>query len=117
MVEPRQMRVGILVRALAFLVALVAAVGLVLPGPSSALAQSGGKTAVGQDLTVTKGEEVKGDAVVTNGNLTVQGEVQGNVVVVNGKADIEGRVRGNVTVTSGDAELGSASQVDGNVLV
>src|SRR6478672_11555436 len=104
------MRALILVRVLAFVAAVVAAWGLAVAGPSLAWAQqSGNRNAVGQDLTVAKGEQVKGDAVVTDGNLTVLGEVDGNAVVVNGKATVEGTVHGNLTVTNGDAELGGSS--------
>lgn len=36
-------------------------------------------------VTVPKGETVKGDVVVRNGKLKIEGEVQGNVTVINGE--------------------------------
>ncbi|MEC1180330.1 anti-sigma factor [Metasolibacillus meyeri] len=38
----------------------------------------------GQTVIVPKGEVVKGDVVVKNGNLIIEGEVDGNVTVING---------------------------------
>ncbi|MEG0258404.1 MAG: zf-HC2 domain-containing protein [Lysinibacillus sp.] len=39
----------------------------------------------GQTVIVPKGEVVKGDIVVKNGDLVVEGEVDGNVTIINGK--------------------------------
>ena len=39
----------------------------------------------GQTVIVPKGEVVKGDIVVKNGNLIIEGEVDGNVTVINGQ--------------------------------
>jgi hypothetical protein len=111
-------RKGLVVGLVALVIASVAAWGVFAFSIASAWAQDdGNKTEVGKSMVVAEDEEVKGNAVVTNGNLTVLGEVDGDAVVVNGKAIIEGIVHGDVTVTSGDATLGDSSRVDGNVLV
>ncbi|GGG26640.1 anti-sigma-W factor RsiW [Lysinibacillus alkalisoli] len=39
----------------------------------------------GQTVIVPKGEVVKGDIVVRNGDIVVEGEVDGNITVINGK--------------------------------
>ena len=39
----------------------------------------------GQTVIVPKGEVVKGDLVVKNGDLVIEGEVDGNVTVINGQ--------------------------------
>lgn len=39
----------------------------------------------GQTVIVPEGEVVKGDIVVKNGDLVVEGEVDGNVTVINGQ--------------------------------
>ena len=39
----------------------------------------------GQTVIVPKGEVVKGDIVVKNGDLVIEGEVDGNVTVINGQ--------------------------------
>lgn len=39
----------------------------------------------GQTVIVPEGEVVKGDIVVTNGDILVKGEVEGDITVVNGK--------------------------------
>jgi anti-sigma factor RsiW len=36
-------------------------------------------------VIVPKGETVKGDVVVRNGKLKIEGEIQGNVTVINGE--------------------------------
>ncbi|WP_040225654.1 anti-sigma factor family protein [Bhargavaea cecembensis] len=38
----------------------------------------------GNQVTVPEGETVKGDLVVKNGDLRIEGEVEGNVMVING---------------------------------
>lgn len=75
------------------------------------------KSAVGEDLYIEEGEVVKGDATVTDGDMTVDGEVHGNVVVVQGNAYINGKVTGDVSVMGGNATLAAGSSVSGNVLV
>ena len=39
----------------------------------------------GQTVIVPKGEVVKGDIVVRNGDIVVEGEVDGNITVINGR--------------------------------
>lgn len=39
----------------------------------------------GQTVIVPKGETVKGDIVVKNGDIVIEGEVDGNVTVINGQ--------------------------------
>src|SRR5262245_909407 len=118
MVVAGMKRKGIIAGLTALVVASVAAWSVFVFSLAPAWAQDdGNKTALGKNMTVAEDEEVKGNAVVTNGNLTVLGEVDGDAVVVNGNAKIEGIIHGDVTVTTGDAELGSSSRVDGNVLV
>ena len=39
----------------------------------------------GQTVIVPKGETVKGDIVVKNGDIVVKGEVDGDITVINGK--------------------------------
>ncbi|MNH35197.1 Anti-sigma-W factor RsiW [compost metagenome] len=51
----------------------------------------------GQTVIVPEGEVVKGDIVVKNGDLIVEGEVDGNVTVINGQymassAVVSGRI-------------------------
>ena len=51
----------------------------------------------GQTVIVPAGEVVKGDIVVKNGDLVVEGEVDGNVTVINGQymassAVVSGRI-------------------------
>jgi len=51
----------------------------------------------GQTVIVPEGEAVKGDIVVKNGDLIVEGEVDGNVTVINGQymassAVVSGRI-------------------------
>lgn len=75
------------------------------------------KSAVGEDLHISRGEVVQGDATVTDGDVTVDGEVRGNVVVVQGNAYINGKVAGDVSAMRGDVQLGAGSSVTGNVLV
>jgi anti-sigma factor RsiW len=49
-------------------------------------------------VIVPKGKVVKGDVVVRNGKLKIEGEVQGNVTVINGEKYMAsaGRVTGNI---------------------
>ncbi len=110
-------RIGAFVGAGSLLPAILIAWGLFLLSSVPVSAQSdAGRTAVNQDMTIEKGDVVKGNAVVTGGNITVLGEVRGDVVVAKGNAKIQGTVHGDVTVTDGNVELGPKSVVEGNVL-
>ncbi|MDQ0270659.1 anti-sigma factor family protein [Cytobacillus purgationiresistens] len=53
-------------------------------------------------VIVPKGEVVKGDVTVKNGNLKIDGEVEGNVTVINGEIN-------------GENYLASAGQVTGDI--
>src|SRR4051812_23316997 len=100
-------RTGMLGRSISFVAFVVVACVLFFEGSLPAAAQSdSGRTAMGKDLTVAKGEVVNGDVTVTNGNLTVLGEVRGEIVVAKGDADIQGTVEGDITVTAGNIRLG-----------
>lgn len=117
---------GVTVRRIAWRLALTGIVGMLAlivgafstVGASIAYAQGAtGKTAIGSDLRIQRGEVVEGNVTVTDGNAIVDGEVRGNVVVVNGNALINGKVGGDVSAANGDATLGPSSEVGGNVLV
>ena len=54
-------------------------------------------------VIVPEGEVVKGDVVVRNGKLKIEGEVQGNVTVINGE------------VINGEKYLASAGNVTGEI--
>ncbi|WP_071461115.1 anti-sigma factor family protein [Bacillus massilinigeriensis] len=66
-----------------------------------------------QEFSVSK----QPNLVVENGTVTVpEGEVvKGDVVVRNGKLNIEGQVQGDVTVINGEKYLASAGQVTGEI--
>jgi cytoskeletal protein CcmA (bactofilin family) len=63
------------------------------------------------DVTVAKGETVRGD-VVTSGAIMVEGTVEGNCVSFGGKVDVPGEVRGDVVSFGGNVDLGGASKGD-----
>lgn len=54
----------------------------------------------GEKVIVPKGETVKGDVVVQNGDIYIKGRVDGNVTVINGKKYMAaaGNVTGNIEV-------------------
>ncbi|MFO1441820.1 anti-sigma factor [Bacillus sp. Bva_UNVM-123] len=54
-------------------------------------------------VIVPEGEVIKGDVIVKNGKLKIEGQVEGNVTVINGE------------VLNGDKYLASAGQVTGNI--
>jgi len=56
-------------------------------------------------VIVPEGEVVKGDIVVRNGKIQIEGQVEGNVTVING----------DVTDINGDKYLASAGQVTGEI--
>lgn len=63
------------------------------------------------DVTVAKGETLKGD-LVTSGAIRVEGTVEGNAVSFGGKVDVPGEVRGDVVAMGGDVDLGGSSKGD-----
>ncbi|MDZ5474161.1 anti-sigma factor [Bacillus sp. 31A1R] len=56
-------------------------------------------------VIVPEGEVVKGDIVVRNGKIQIEGQVEGNVTVING----------DVTDINGEKYLASAGQVTGEI--
>ncbi|WP_059171540.1 anti-sigma factor [Bacillus sp. FJAT-27445] len=56
-------------------------------------------------VIVPAGKVIKGDLVVKNGDIKIEGEVQGNVTVINGE----------VTVSNGEKYLASAGHVTGKI--
>ena len=63
------------------------------------------------DVTVAKGETVKGD-IVTSGMIVVDGTVEGNAVSFGGNVSVPGEVRGDVVVLGGNADVGGESKGD-----
>lgn len=63
------------------------------------------------DVTVAKGETLKGD-LVTSGAIRVEGTVEGNCVSFGGKVDVPGAVRGDVVSMGGNVDLGGTSKGD-----
>lgn len=63
------------------------------------------------DVTVAKGETLKGD-LVTSGAIRVEGTVEGNCVSFGGKVDVPGEVRGDVVSMGGSVDLGGSSKGD-----
>ncbi|MEH7075892.1 anti-sigma factor [Neobacillus drentensis] len=53
-------------------------------------------------VIVPKGETVKGDVIVRNGNLEIEGEIQGDVTVINGEKYLAsaGHVTGDIEVVN-----------------
>jgi cytoskeletal protein CcmA (bactofilin family) len=63
------------------------------------------------DVTVAKGETLKGD-LVTSGAIRVEGTVEGNCVSFGGRVDVPGEVRGDVVSLGGNVDLGGSSKGD-----
>jgi cytoskeletal protein CcmA (bactofilin family) len=63
------------------------------------------------DVTVAKGETLKGD-VVTSGSIVVEGTVEGNAVSFGGNVAVPGEVRGDVVTLGGNVDLGGSSKGD-----
>jgi hypothetical protein len=104
-------------------VAPVALVGVLLSLGSASAAAAGERAAgIGSDdqvvltgrLVVAEGETV-GDAVILNGDATVDGTVTGDLVVLNGDAEIAGLVRGGVAVLNGAVVVRSTAEIDGDL--
>src|SRR5438876_10858360 len=95
-------RISAFVEASGLLMVLLVALGVLLAGCTSMSARSNSQlTAVNQDLTVEKGDLVKGNAVATGGNISVLGEVRGDVVVTEGNANMCGTADGDVPIRGG----------------
>jgi anti-sigma factor RsiW len=56
-------------------------------------------------VTVPKGEVVKGDVIVKNGSIMIEGKIEGDVTVINGE----------VTVINGENYMAAAGQVTGEI--
>jgi len=63
------------------------------------------------DVTVAKGETLKGD-LVTSGAIDVEGVVEGNCVSLGGRVNVPGEVRGDVVALGGPIDLAGSSQGD-----
>ncbi|MEE9226088.1 MAG: hypothetical protein V3U68_07835 [Bacteroidota bacterium] len=59
---------------------------------------------------------INGDLLVVGGNVTLRGSVIDDIRTAGGNLRIDGKVGKDVTAAGGHVELGSASQVEGNVL-
>ncbi|HEY7400866.1 MAG TPA: polymer-forming cytoskeletal protein [Actinomycetota bacterium] len=96
------------VAALAFVVSFALA--------GTALAADGTKDFVvlTGSLLVPAGDTVN-DAVIFDGDATIEGTVTGNVVVFNGDASIVGDVNGDVVAFNGRVLVGEGATVHGNV--
>lgn len=68
------------------------------------------------DANVAAGDTIQ-NAIVINGNLTVDGTVEENAFIVKGDAVINGKVDGSITVIKGTLTLGSSSSVDDVTLI
>ncbi|HEX2093022.1 MAG TPA: polymer-forming cytoskeletal protein [Longimicrobiaceae bacterium] len=68
-----------------------------------ALMEAEGVSVLTGDHTVAKGEVVEGDMVVVGGDLRVEGEIRGDAVVTGGNLEMRegGTVRGDAVVTGG----------------
>lgn len=73
----------------------------------------------GNDVTIAEGEVVKGDVVVTGGDLYVNGTVNGDAVVTGGDINVgpKGEVKGDVVVTGGTITTAPTSKIGGSKVV
>jgi hypothetical protein len=100
------------------LAALVVVAMLVTTGP--ALAQTPGRN--GDPVVVLTGsltvgaDQTASDAVIFDGDATIEGRVTDNVVVFHGDAIVTGTVDGNVVSLSGRVTLGPGAHVGGDIV-
>jgi hypothetical protein len=102
-------------RALA--IATIALVVIVVPaGPAFAAAgsQEDPFVVLTGSLTVGPDDSVS-DAVIFNGDATIEGSVTGDVVALNGNVTVDGDVRGNALALNGHVLVSQAGHVHGNV--
>ncbi|MFQ5797347.1 MAG: hypothetical protein ACE5H0_01485 [Bacteroidota bacterium] len=59
---------------------------------------------------------INGDLLVVGGNVSLRGSVIDDIRTAGGNLRIDGKVGKDVTAAGGNVEVGSASQVEGNVL-
>jgi hypothetical protein len=100
----------------AFGIAIVALVVTVVPA-SPALAAAGSEdpfVVLTGSLKVAPGDTVS-DAVIFNGDATIEGSVTGDVVALNGDVMVDGDVRGNAVALNGHVVVSEAGHVHGNV--
>jgi cytoskeletal protein CcmA (bactofilin family) len=101
-----------MLRGLAFLTCLVAAVALAAPATAAGARD---QVVITGSVVVGPGQTV-GDVVIADGPVTISGRVTGDVVVANGRVRIlGGRVAGDVTNFSDRIELTGGARVDGDL--
>jgi hypothetical protein len=98
--------------------------GIVMIGLTAILASGGPALAAegsGDPFVVLTGSlkvgaaDVVSDAVIFDGDATIEGRVTGNVVALNGDVTISGDVVGNAVAVNGRVVVGSAGHVHGDV--
>jgi cytoskeletal protein CcmA (bactofilin family) len=67
-------------------------------------------------VVVDRGETVKGDVVVLDGDVLIRGKVRGDVVVVNGDLTVRGKIGGDAVTVAGKAILGRAARIHGDLV-
>jgi predicted flap endonuclease-1-like 5' DNA nuclease len=84
--------------------------------PASA---QGGRTVIGQPVTVESGDTVEGNLVALGGPITVErgARVEGDVVAVGGPVTIGGRVEGDIKAIGGPVSLRDSAVVEGDVVI
>jgi hypothetical protein len=68
------------------------------------------------DVTVEAGEVYGNDLVSMGGDVVILGEVRGDVVVFNGSLEIDGRVKGNAVAILTDTTLGDNARIAGDMV-
>jgi cytoskeletal protein CcmA (bactofilin family) len=69
-----------------------------------------------EDTTINDDEDVNGNVIVVEGDLTIRGQVEGDVLVILGKIKIENNavINGNVTSIEGNIYQEEKSLINGN---
>ncbi len=103
-----------------------AAIGVALIGlwaPAALAQSSGGDVGASTDTFVVltgrlevKSGETFDDAVIFDGDLTMDGSVTGNAIAFNGDVTVSGAVDGDVVATNGRVKLTDGATVGGNVI-
>lgn len=93
---------------------LVLVVSFAFAGPALAAEGSNDFVVLTGTLVVPAGETV-GDAVIFDGDATIEGTTTGSVVVFNGDATILGEVGGDVVTLNGRVMVGEGGRVRGDV--
>jgi hypothetical protein len=93
------------------------ATGVLLAPPAAAQSPAGGEPIVVLTgwLDVPEGVSVD-DAVIFDGDATIDGTVEGNAVAFNGDVTIRGRVVGDVVAFTGHVTLASGASVGGDIV-